>query len=67
MRLIDEGYMMAYPEGVRVMTGDTDILVSLSVLEKITLASDLTKWAERQIRAEKEAKRKRSEEQEGDV
>lgn len=67
MRLVDEGYVMAYPEGVRVISGDTDILVSLCVLEKLTLASDLTKWAERQIHAEEEIKRKRSEEQEGNV
>lgn len=67
MRLVDKAYVMAYPEGVRVLVGDTDILVSLSVLEKTTLATDLTMWAERQIRAEKEIERKRFEEQEGDV
>lgn len=67
MKLVDEGYVMAYPEGVRVIAGDTDILVSLCVLGKLTLASDLTTWAERQIHAEKEIERLNSEEQEGNV
>ena len=57
---------MVYPDG-RIIEGDTDILVSLSSLQKIRLSLDLSISAWSKLNGEKEADSKTTAPTKGDV